>query len=301
MNTTFEQTTKEFLEKYNIRASKKLGQNFLIDKHILDKIIQASELTKSNVIVEIGPGIGTLTEELAKVVSKVIAIEKDSKLSKILKKKMLQYQNVEIIEDDIMSWPVSPTLPAGGGKRGLRGAKEGERRELKESERRVEWSNYNIVANLPYNIALPIIRKFVEHKNPPKKMILMLQKEVAQKICDKKSSLPKIAIELYAKSEILFFVPKESFFPMPKVDGAVIKISDIQKNVPNIDKALFFKILKAGFAHPRKTILNNLSKKLDIEKQEAKKWLEKCDISPQYRPENLNLKNWIKLVNSFNF
>ena len=110
MNISLEQATKEFFKKYNIRASKKLGQNFLIDRNILAQIIQASELTKYDVVLEIGPGIGTLTEELAKVVSKVVAIEKDKKLAKILKKKMLQYQNVEIIEDDIILWPTSPAL-----------------------------------------------------------------------------------------------------------------------------------------------------------------------------------------------
>jgi len=265
MNISLEQTTKEFLKKYNIRASKKLGQNFLIDKNILAQIIQASELTKDDVVLEIGPGIGTLTRELAIVAKKVVAIEKDKNLASILEKTL---PSIEVLQQDVLTSDLS-------------------------------IKNYRVVANLPYNIALPIIRKFIEHKNPPKEMILMLQKEVARKICAQKSSLPKIAIELYAKTKILFYVPKESFFPIPKVDGAVIKISNIQKNVPKVDKNLFFKILKAGFAHPRKTILNNLSKKLEIEKQETKKWLEKCDISPQYRPENLNLKNWLTLTYNF--
>jgi len=271
MHLTLEQTTKEFLKKHNIRASKKLGQNFLIDKTILDKIILASHLTKNDIVLEIGPGIGTLTRELANAAKRVIAIEKDNKLAKILKKNMSKCQNVEILQDDIMKLPSLPD------------------------------ENYKIVANLPYNIALLIIRKFVEEKNPPQEMILMLQKEVAQKICAQKSSLPKIAIELYSKTKILFYVPKESFWPMPKVDGAVIKITDIQKNVPKIDKNLFFKILKAGFAHPRKTILNNLSKKLNIEKEKVNSWLKTSKINPKKRPEDLNLKEWTNLVSGFDF
>ncbi len=266
MNSFLEQKTKEYLKKHNIRASKKLGQNFLIDKNILDKIIQSSHLTKNDIVLEIGAGIGTLTRELAETAKKVIAIEKDKRLVELLKISLAKFKNLEILQGDIMKFLPPPE------------------------------KNYKIVANLPYNIALPIIRKFIEEKNSPQEMILMLQKEVAQKICSGKSSLPKIAIELYAKSEILFFVPKESFWPMPKVDGAVIKITDIQKNVPKVDKDLFFKILKAGFAHPRKTILNNLSKKLDIEKEKVNSWLENSKINPKKRAEDLTLKNWLTLV-----
>ncbi len=269
MNPTLEQTTKEFLKKHNIRPLKKLGQNFLIDKTILDKIILASQLTKDDIVLEIGPGIGTLTQELARTADRTVAVEKDKQLVKLLKTNLTEFKNLEIIESDIIKF--SPPFK----------------------------HNYKIIANLPYNIALLIIRKFIEEKNPPKEMILMLQKEVAQKICSEKSSLPKIAIELYAKSKILFFVPKESFFPIPKVDGAVIKIFDIQKNVPKIDKDLFFKILKTGFAHPRKTILNNLSKKLEMRKEKVNSWLKNSKINPQKRPEDLKLKEWINLTNGF--
>jgi 16S rRNA (adenine1518-N6/adenine1519-N6)-dimethyltransferase len=270
MHLTLEQKTKDFLKKYNIRPSKKLGQNFLINETILAQIIQASHLTKNDVVLEIGPGLGILTQELASAAKRVMAIEKDNKLAVILKQKLPKYRNIEISQGDILKNYKLPTI------------------------------SYKLVANLPYNIALPIIRKFVEEKNPPQEMILMLQKEVAQKICAQKSSLPKIAIELYAKTKILFYVPKESFWPMPKVDGAVIKIFDIQKNVPKIDKDLFFKILKAGFAHPRKTILNNLSKKLGVEKEKTISWLEDSKINPKKRAEDLDLKNWLTLAQNFN-
>ncbi|MEA3453206.1 MAG: 16S rRNA (adenine(1518)-N(6)/adenine(1519)-N(6))-dimethyltransferase RsmA [Patescibacteria group bacterium] len=270
MNLTLEQKTKEFLKKNNIRPSKKLGQNFLVDEVILHKIIKASRLTKSDLVVEIGPGIGTLTQELCKVAGEVIAIEKDRHLAKILEKNISKSGNIKILQKDILA-----------------------------SDDLLTINNYKIVANLPYNIALPIIRKFVEGENPPQEMILMIQKEVAQKICSEKSSLPKIAIEFYAKSELLFFVPKESFLPIPKVDGAVVRISDIQKNIPKVNQDLFFKILKAGFTHPRKTILNNLSVKLNIGKDKCKEWLNQCSIPLQNRPENLDLKDWLRLTYNF--
>jgi len=276
MDLTKEKTIKSLFRKRNFRPLKKLGQNFLIDKNILDKIILASRLTNKDIVLEIGPGIGTLTQALALKAKKVIAIEKDKKLALILKQTLLKYQNVEIIWDDILKASfINDKLPM--------------------------INNCKVVANLPYNIALAVIRKFIEEKNPPETMILMLQKEVAEKICSQKSSLPKIAIEFYAKPKILFYVPKDCFWPQPKVDGAVIKITDIQKNVPKVNKDLFFKILKAGFASPRKTILNNLSKSLKLDKEKTTQWLKNSSISPQKRPENLTLKDWLNLANSFNF
>jgi|AntAceMinimDraft_16_1070373.scaffolds.fasta_scaffold07918_3 16S rRNA (adenine1518-N6/adenine1519-N6)-dimethyltransferase len=270
MNLNSEKTIRELLKKYHLRPSKKMGQNFLVNEDILDKIIQNSQLTKNDVVLEIGPGIGALTQKLLKIVKKVVAVEKDKQLAKLLKMSLAEFKNLEIIEGDIMIVNDLPIIKP-----------------------------YKIVANLPYNISLPIIRKFIEGKNPPQEMILMLQKEVAQKICSQKSSIPKIAIELYAKSKILFFVPKESFWPMPKVDGAVIRITDIQKNVPNINEDLFFKILKAGFAHPRKTILNNLSQQFGIEREKTQEKLLKCEIIPKKRGAEIDMDGWIRLSNSF--
>ncbi len=275
MNLSSEQAVKALFKKDNIRPLKKLGQNFLIDKEILDKIIQAAQLSEQNTVLEIGPGVGVLTQGLAKKTRKVIAVEKDKKLTAILKQNFLKKQNVEIVEGDILRLSIAQLFDCPIVK------------------------DYKVVSNLPYNIALPVIRKLVEEKNPPKMMILMLQKEVAQKICAKKSSLPKIAIELYAKSEILFYVPKELFWPQPKVNGAVIKVTDIQKNALEIDKNLFFKILKAGFAHPRKTILNNLYSVLKLEKEKTRQWLNNSDISPKNRAEDLTLKNWLSLLRNF--
>jgi 16S rRNA (adenine1518-N6/adenine1519-N6)-dimethyltransferase len=273
MELTSKKEIKKLLLSQGIAPLKRLGQNFLIDKVVLSKIIKAAELKKDDMILEIGPGIGTLTQELAKIVKLVVAVEKDRRLIGILKKNLEDFKNVEIIEINILKFRVS--------------------------DFGIQAYNYKVVANLPYNIAMPVIRKFLEEENPPIMMVLMIQKEVAQKICAKKSSLPKIAVEFYGKPRILFYVSKESFWPSPKVDGAVIKITDIQKNIPKIDKDLFFKILKAGFSYPRKTILNNLSKKLKLKKENVSLWLKTSGIDPQKRPEDLNLNDWLSLVWNF--
>jgi len=234
---------KKFL-KTN-KALKKFGQNFLIDEKIIKKIINCSGLKKKDTVLEIGPGLGSLTNELAKKTKKVIAIEKDKRLAKWLKNN-LTMKNVSIIEADALHNNYS--LP----------------------------KKYNLIANLPYNIAVAIIRKFLEQKNQPQKMILMLQKEVAEKICSKKGSLIKMSVVFYGKPEFLFSVSKKAFFPQPTVDGGVIKISNIHK--PKISEKLFFKILKIGFSQPRKTILNNLSDGLEMDKKEIIKKLKDLKI-----------------------
>ncbi|MBU1045584.1 ribosomal RNA small subunit methyltransferase A [Patescibacteria group bacterium] len=284
MDLCSKQTIKSLLKNSNISPSKKLGQNFLIDGGIIDKIIGFADLNNQDTVLEIGPGLGCLTQALAQKAKQVVAIEKDPKLLEVLKNNLRELDNVKIIFGDILGIEIqNPNVKC-------------------QIKSKIPISNkYKVVANLPYNIALPVIRRFIEATTPPQLMILMIQKEVAQKICGEKSCLPKIAVEMFAKPEILFFVPKKSFFPEPKVDGAVIKISEIRDKNPKMDKELFFKIVKAGFAHPRKTILNNLSKELNIPKNDTAQWLEKANIPGPKRPEDLNLQEWIKLVDGFDF
>ena len=280
MDLTNKDTIKKLLKDNNLPTLKKFGQNFLVEKNILEKIIESACLKKDDIVLEIGPGLGVLTKELAAKCQKVIAIEKDKRIINLLKQNLAGFDNVEIVEADILKLDYcrcqTSTLC----------------RCLTSTAR-----DYKIVANLPYNIALPVIRKFIETENPPQEMILMLQKEVGEKLCSKKGSLPKIAVEFYAKAELLFKVPKTAFYPQPKVDGAVIRITKIQKNLPKINEKLFFKILKTGFSYPRKTILNNLSKLK--EKKDTEIWLKKAGIDPIKRPENLLLADWVKLCNGF--
>jgi 16S rRNA (adenine1518-N6/adenine1519-N6)-dimethyltransferase len=263
------QNIKNLLKEYQIYPSKRFGQNFLIEKSVLKKILRAAKIKNTDRVLEIGPGLGLLTKELEKRAKSVIAIEKDKKMIEILKTIFKEKENVKIISSDI----------------------------LKISERKLaSLGKYKVVANLPYYIALKTIIKFLRTKNPPELMVVMVQKEVAQRICAKKESLPSLAVKFYARPKILFFVSKDSFWPKPKVDGAVLKIEKIKKRK---QEDLFFKLTKAGFLYPRKTILNNLSAGLKIEKEKIKPWLLACGISPKKRPENIDFSDWLKLLKNY--
>jgi len=282
--------TKKTLKENNLVPKKSLGQNFLIDEVYLKKIIEASRIKNDEILVEIGAGLGTLTKELAKRAKRVIAIEKDEKLINVLKK-ILQKEkinNIELIQGDILKIKL-PIL---------------------------DTQQYKVIGNLPFYITAPIIRLFLEHENPPKEMILTVQKEVAQKISQHppKMNLLAVSVQIYAKPKIIDYIPKNSFFPKPKIDSAIIKITPLNwqkifieppsefKSKEQIDilRALFFKIVKIGFSHPRKTIINNLTMGLNSDKKEIEKWLLACDIQPNQRAETLTINDWVKLTKSYN-
>jgi len=269
MDLSSKKNIQNLLEKHKTRPSKGFGQNFLIDKDVLKKIIQAAEISPKEVVLEIGPGVGNLTQELAKKAKKVIAIEKDPKMVEILKENLKNFNNIEAIQGDI----------------------------LKIENRELKIRNYKIVANLPYYIVSPVTRKFLDSEFSPREMILMVQKEVAQRICAKPPdmSLLAVSVQLYAKPEIIFYVPKESFWPQPKVDSAVIKLK-VKNEGMKINKNLFFKIAKAGFSQPRKQILNNLSKELKSDKEEVRFWLLKNNVQPSRRAETLKVEDWLELT-----
>jgi 16S rRNA (adenine1518-N6/adenine1519-N6)-dimethyltransferase len=275
MELTSPKFIKNLLKKYGVRPFKGWGQNFLIDKSVLRRIIESADLKKSDIVLEIGPGIGTLTFELAKKVKKVIAVEKDPKMEEILRELLecWNVRNVKIIKGDILKLDLKPyTL-----------------------------NPYKIVANLPYYIVSPVIRKFLELTEVrPLEMILMVQKEVAQRICAKPPdmNLLAVSVQFYAKPEILFYVSKNSFWPQPKVNGAVIKIVP-QKLQRTVLCKLFFKIVKAGFSQPRKQLANNLSKMLKLDKEKVKNWLLKNGIQPNQRAETLSIEDWVKLTKNW--
>jgi 16S rRNA (adenine1518-N6/adenine1519-N6)-dimethyltransferase len=271
---------KNLLRKYNLHPSKRLGQNFLIDKSVLRKIVEAAELSKEDIILEVGPGIGNLTMELAKKAKKIIAVEKDLKMIEILKETMRNLINVEIVQGNILDPKIFSYI----------------------RKKFVFRSQYKLVANIPYYLTSPLIRKFLEEKSPPKEMILMVQKEVARRICAKPPdmNLLAVSVQFYAKPEIVSFVSKNSFWPKPKVDSAIIKIKpliDADRGPINVD--LFFKVVKAGFSHPRKQLINNLSEKLKMKKEKVKNWLLENNIQPSQRAENLTIKDWINLIRNF--
>lgn len=253
-----------------IKPKKQLGQYWLKQKSVLNKIINAADLKKDDLIIEIGPGLGVLTKELAKKTGKVIAIEKDLALIPILKDNLQGLDNIEIISGDALRIDFD------------------------------DFENYKVVANLPYYAAAAIIRKLLESKIKPKSMVLMLQKEVAQRICAKppKMSLLAISVQLYAEVKIIDYVSKNAFWPKPIVDSAVIKL-EIKNSELKINKDLFFKIVKAGFSQPRKQLINNLSAGLGLPKNRIKDWLLKNKLEPSTRAESLNLENWLALVKTF--
>lgn len=286
MNLNSPETIKHLLEERGIRPLKKLGQNFLIDENVLREIVSAAELKSDDIVLEIGPGLGTLTKELAKRTKKVIAVEKDPNLARILNDK-LKVKNLEVIHGDILRIPNSKFLI---------------------------HNSYKVVANLPYYIVSPVIRKFLETETAPKIMILMVQKEVAERITAKppKMSLLAVSVQFYAKPEIISYVSKECFWPKPKVDSAIIKITP--KNITGSQQPLpsstlqgiapcklFFRIVKAGFSQPRKQLANNLSKGLKMDKEKIKNWLLKNGVQPSQRAETLSVEDWVKLMNGHNW
>jgi 16S rRNA (adenine1518-N6/adenine1519-N6)-dimethyltransferase len=263
---------KKKLREYKVFPSKKLGQNFLIDKNILEKIINTAEIKKEDKILEIGAGIGNLTKELAKKAKKVTAVEKDKKMVEILKEELKNFKNVEIVEGDI-------------------------RDLLKEISEKLK--NYKIVANIPYYLTSRLLRKIFELKRKPKLIVLMVQKEVAQRIVAQppKMNLLAISVQFFARVKIVHYVSRNCFFPRPKVDSAIIKILPQKPPLKEID--LFFKIVKAGFLHPRKKILKNFNKGLKLEKEKVKNWLNSCKIEEERRAESLGMKDWICLTKNF--
>ena len=270
MNLLSVKTVKNLLQ-HNIKPSKYLGQNFLINAPTLNKIIETANISLKNTILEIGPGIGTLTQALAQKAKRVIAIEKDSTMVEILKETLKDYKNIEIIRGNALK--IENQL----------------------------LNHYKVVANIPYYITSPIIRMFLETENQPEYMILMVQKEVAKRICSAppRMSLLAVSVQFYAKAEIISIVSKNCFWPAPKVDSAIIKITPLKKTSGGPDPASFFKIVKAGFSQPRKQLSNNLSKTLKKNKKEINEWLVKNEISPKQRAETLTIENWINLTKSY--
>jgi 16S rRNA (adenine1518-N6/adenine1519-N6)-dimethyltransferase len=287
MDLTSVNTIKELLLKHSAKPSKIMGQNFLIDRVILKKTIEAAQLTQEDNILEVGPGIGTLTKELAQKAKKVIAIEKDRTMIEILKEILKDYKNIEVIQSNALNYPDFSIQK----NRGSSIQPQLNRDKLP--------THYKIVANIPYYLTSPLIRKFLEEKYQPEVMVLMVQKEVAQRICSTPPhmSLLAVSVQFYAKAEIVSYVSKKCFWPSPKVDSAIIKIIP-KTNLEKVDKDLFFKIAKAGFSQKRKQLINNLSRFFEKDKNQTHQWILKNNINPTQRAETLSLQDWINLTNN---
>lgn len=256
-----------------------LGQNFLINKSIAERIIESANLSSSDNVLEIGPGKGILTKYLTRCASRVLAIEIDPHLANLLKKKfhkLCDSNIIKIINEDILKI----NLP-----------------NLIEKN---NFHNYKVIANLPYYITSPIIKLLFETKYPPQEMTLMIQKEVGERIIalDNKESVLSISVKFYAEPKISFYVSKENFKPIPEVDSVVIHLKR-KGDIPKMDTKKFFSLVRLGFSSKRKTLENNLSSGLNISKTEAAKMIKKSRLEPKVRAERLKLEDWLRLYRNF--
>lgn len=276
--------TKKLLRRFHLRARKGLGQHFLIDAGALETIVNAAGLTHADTVIEVGPGLGIMTDELARRSGWVIAIELDDALADILRK-TLAYDNIVILNQDVL------------------GTEPGKLFSGQASHFPAEMTSYKVVANLPYYITSPVLRHFLEASVKPDVMVVMMQKEVAETITagPGKRSLLSIAVQLYGKPEIVTVVPAASFYPVPAVDSAVVRINVYpEPPVPVPDEAAFFRLVRAGFSAARKQLGNSLAHGLKLPKEEALALLGKAGIDPQRRAETLEIEEWADLLGALN-
>jgi 16S rRNA (adenine1518-N6/adenine1519-N6)-dimethyltransferase len=270
--------TKGLLRHFDLRARKGLGQHFLIDGEVLKLITSAAELTPADVIVEVGPGLGILTKELAQKAGRVIAIELDGKLAALLRETMASFSNVIIINDDVLKIEPGALL----------------------KEQKVKFP-YKVVANLPYYITSLVLRHFLEASAKPQMMIVMVQKEVAEAIAAKPGdmSILSVSVQFYGEPRIVSYVPAQSFYPAPAVDSAILRIDIYPKPKVAVDEGSFFELVRAGFAARRKQMANSLAQGLGRAKAEVLPLLERAGIASQRRAETLSLEEWARLWRVF--
>lgn len=267
---------KEIINKYDFYFSKSLGQNFLIDGNIVRNIVNKANITKDDYVLEIGPGIGTLTEELALNAKKVVAVELDKNLLPILDETLKNYDNIEIIYGDILKIDLEKLV-----------------------EERIDNKRIKVVANLPYYVTTPIVARLLEKELNLDSITVMVQKEVAERMAaipgSKAYGSLSVFVNFYTSPKIILKAPKTVFMPQPKIDSSVIKL-DIKMDLPEIDKEQFFKVVKAAFSKRRKTIINSLSSYgFKLDKEDFKKALEEVKIPQDTRAENISVEDFIKL------
>ncbi len=251
-----------------LRPKDYLGQNFLVSEVVLEQILEVAEIKKSDIVVEVGPGMGVLTQVLAERAGKVIAIEKDRTFVPVLNKYFDKNKNVEIVEQDVLKYNFE-SLP---GK-------------------------YKIVANIPYYLTSHLIQILLALKNKPGRIVLMVQKEVGERIVAAPGalSLLGISVQMFADAEVVATVPKQNFWPMPKVGSCIILIQPKNKFPEIEDQKLFFRILKVAFAGKRKQIHNTLANGFKENKNKIPVWLKDAKIEPSKRPQDLAIGDWVRL------
>lgn len=273
--------TKEIINKYSFAFQKKFGQNFLIDSNILESIVSAADITKDDFVLEIGPGIGTMTQYLCEAARQVVAVEIDKMLIPILKDTLSEYDNVEVINQDVLKLDIKAL-----------------------AQEKNNGKPIKVVANLPYYITTPIIMGLFESKVPIESITIMVQKEVADRMQtgpgSKDYGALSLAVQYYADAKVQLNVSASCFMPRPNVDSAVIKLTAHEKLVVDVDETLMFKVIRASFNQRRKTLVNGLknSSELDYTKEEIVQAIKAIGKEENIRGEKLTLEEFAALSNS---
>lgn len=273
--------TKEIVQKHGFKFSKSLGQNFLIDQNILDNIVDGANILETDYVIEVGPGIGSLTQNIAERANSVVAIEIDKTLIPILQETLKDYKNVEVINEDVLKLDLHKLV-----------------------EDKFKNNKAKVIANLPYYVTTPIIMKFLEEKVPVQSLTIMIQKEVADRMQAKPGTKDygslSIAVQYYCNPKILLKVPPSVFIPQPKVESTVIRLDILDKPKVNVEREdLFFGLVKDAFGKRRKTLLNALSSgDLKLEKDMLKEVLSLSNIEENRRGETLTIEEYATLANN---
>ena len=274
--------TKDIVDKHGFKFSKSLGQNFLIDVYVIDKIIDGARVKEGDKVIEVGPGIGTLTREMAKRAEKVVAVEIDKNLIPILKETLADFDNTEVVNEDILKVDINKLV-----------------------DEKLSGGPVKLIANLPYYITTPIVMKFLEEDIPVTDIVVMVQKEVA----DRMNAVPStkdygalsVAVQYYCDTEIVAKAPRHMFIPQPKVDSTVIGLHIREEKKYKADnEQLFFKTVKAAFGQRRKTLLNSLSSMGVLDKAKIKEVLAEAGIDEKRRGETLSIEEFANLSNIIN-
>ncbi|MBI5879662.1 MAG: ribosomal RNA small subunit methyltransferase A [Chloroflexi bacterium] len=256
-----------------MRLKKSLGQNFLVNPALLERVVQAAGVAAEDTVVEVGPGAGTLTYPLARAARRVVAVELDPQMIDILRETLAGCPNVELVHADILKLDLDAVL--------------GE-------------APYKVVANLPYYITSAVIRKFLDRPRPPERLVLMVQHEVARRIlaAPGEMSLLAVSVQFYAAPSQVLKLPAGAFYPAPQVDSAVIRL-DVRAERLAVDVGTFFRVAHAGFGQKRKTLRNSLAAGLDISPADSEALLARAGIDPQRRAQTLSIEEWVRLTNAF--
>lgn len=258
------------LRRYQLHPKKSLGQNFLVDETALAKVVAAADLTLTDTVLEVGPGVGSLTRHLAAAAGRVVAVELDQALLPALQDVLKPYPNVEIISGDILRLPPSAFIP-----------------HAKRS--------YKVVANIPYNITSALLRQLLEVQPAPSLVTLTVQLEVAQRLCAEPGdlSLLAVSVQFYGAPRLVARIPAGAFYPRPEVDSAIVRLDVFPEPVVAVkDTGQFFQIVKAGFSQKRKQLRNSLSAGLRLEASEVDEWLAQAGVDSKRRAETLTLEEW---------